>query len=79
MAWHGMAWGFAALAVQPLLRWWDSMGSAAYPAADEVLICADAGGSNSYRTRLWMTELSNLGTVAGLTITVWHFPPGTSN
>ena len=55
------------------------MGSAAYPTADKVLICADAGGSNSYRTRLWKTELSNLATETGLTITVCHFPPGTSN
>ena len=68
----------AAFAVQALRRWWDSMGSAAYPAADKVLICADAGGSNSYRTRLWKTELSNLATETGLTITVCHFPPGTS-
>lgn len=46
----------AAFAVQALRRWWDSMGSKAYPDANKLLICADAGGSNSYRTRLWKTE-----------------------
>jgi hypothetical protein len=68
----------AAFAVQALRRWWDAMGSPAYPEADKLLICADAGGSNSYRTRLWKTELSRLATETGLTITVCHFPPGTS-
>ena len=68
----------AAFAVQALRRWWDSMGSKAYPSAEKLLICADAGGSNSYRTRLWKTELGSLATETGLTITVCHFPPGTS-
>ena len=68
----------AAFAVQALRRWWQSMGSEAYPNATKLLICADAGGSNSYRTRLWKTELSGLATETGLTITVCHFPPGTS-
>lgn len=54
------------------------MGSDAYPNATRLLICADAGGSNSYRTRLCKTELSRLATETGLTITVCHFPPGTS-
>jgi len=68
----------AAFAVQALRRWWDTMGSDAYPDASKLLICADAGGSNSYRTRLWKTELSGWATETGLTITVCHFPPGTS-
>ncbi len=54
------------------------MGSVAYPDATQIMITADAGGSNSYRTRLWKTELSQLATKTGLTITVCHFPPGTS-
>ena len=68
----------AAFAVQSLRRWWETMGKAAYPAADKLLICADAGGSNSYRTRLWKVELAGLAAETGLTITVCHFPPGTS-
>jgi hypothetical protein len=68
----------AAFAVQALRRWWDSMGCEMYPNATKLLICADAGGSNSYRTRLWKTELSRLATETGVTLTVCHFPPGTS-
>lgn len=68
----------AAFAVQSLRRWWDTMGRAVYPAADKLLICADAGGSNSYRTRLWKVELAGLAAETGLEITVCHFPPGTS-
>jgi hypothetical protein len=43
-----------------------------------VLICADAGGSNSSRGRLWKLELSRLAADTGLAITICHFPPGTS-
>jgi hypothetical protein len=43
-----------------------------------LLITADGGGSNGYRTRLWKTELAELAAQTGLTITVCHLPPGTS-
>jgi len=68
----------AAFAVAALRSWWDNEGSVAYPKARRLLICADAGGSNSYRNRLWKVELARLATDAGITITVCHFPPGTS-
>jgi hypothetical protein len=68
----------SAFAVQALRRWWESMGCPVYANADKLLVCADAGGSNSYRTRLWKTELSALASETGLTVTVCHFPPGTS-
>jgi hypothetical protein len=42
------------------------------------MITADCGGSNSYRTRLWKTELQRLADQTGLTISVRHLPPGTS-
>ena len=54
------------------------MGRERYPAAKTLLITADAGGSNGYRTRLWKVELQNLADEIGLAITVGHFPPGTS-
>jgi Rhodopirellula transposase DDE domain len=38
----------------------------------------NAGGSNSYRYRLWKAELATLAAETGLDITVCHFPPGTS-
>lgn len=68
----------AEFAVASIGRWWERVGSAAYPDATRLLITADAGGSNSYRSRLWKRELGALADRTGLAITVWHFPPGTS-
>lgn len=59
-------------------RWWDKVGDPAYPKATRLLITADAGGSNGYRVRAWKTGLGALAARTGLTITVCHFPPGTS-
>src|SRR3954447_12390633 len=68
----------ASFAAATIGRWWDLVGSRAYPAATRLLITADAGGSNSYRTRLWKVELGRLAASTGIDITVCHFPPGTS-
>ncbi len=68
----------AAFAVESIRRWWNGAGRAAYPTAGRLLITADAGGSNGYRTRTWKTELARFAAEAGLTITVCHLPPGTS-
>ena len=68
----------AAFAVASLRSWWINEGRVAYPKSKRLLICADAGGSNSYRNRLWKRELSRLADDIGITITVCHFPPGTS-
>jgi hypothetical protein len=68
----------AAFAVQTLRRWWQQVGRVAYPQADRLLVCADAGGSNGYRVRAWKTELARLAEETGLAITVCHLPPGTS-
>jgi len=48
------------------------------PRARSLLITADGGGSNGSRVRLWKWELQRLATKIGLSITVSHFPPGTS-
>jgi len=68
----------ASFAVASIRRWWVSMGQEVYPEAKELLICADGGGSNGYRVRLWKVELQTLATQTGLGITICHFPPGTS-
>ena len=68
----------AQFAVSSIGRWWAEVGSLAYPDATRLLITADAGGSNSYRSRLWKRELGVLAARTGLAITVCHFPPGTS-
>lgn len=68
----------AEFAVETVRRWWREMGRKRYPQAKRLLITADAGGSNGYRTRLWKVELQQLATDLRLDITVCHFPPGTS-
>jgi len=68
----------SAFAVQALRRWWRSDGSARYPGARRLLICADSGGSNAARARAWKVELAKLAAETGLEITVCHYRPGTS-
>jgi hypothetical protein len=68
----------AAFAVESLRRWWSGTGAGDYPQATELLVTADAGGSNGYRTRAWKTELAAFAAQTGLAVTVCHFPPGTS-
>lgn len=68
----------ASFAVASIRRWWFGMGQEIYPWATDLLICADGGGSNGYRVRLWKIELQNLASETGLRICVCHFPPGTS-
>jgi transposase len=68
----------ASFAVNAVRRWWKLMGRPAYRDADSLLITADAGGSNGPRVRLWKWELQKFANKTGLSITVCHFPPGTS-
>ena len=68
----------AAFAVNTIRSWWDATGRDTYPGASRLLITADGGGSNGYRTRLWKTGLAALADETGLAITVCHLPPGTS-
>jgi hypothetical protein len=68
----------AEFAGESIRRWWQEMGSLVYPGAGRLLITADAGGSNGYRSRLWKVTLQGLANDLGLRIAVCHFPPGTS-
>ncbi|MFW0859356.1 MAG: ISAzo13 family transposase [Dehalococcoidia bacterium] len=68
----------ATFAVESIRRWWKTMGNEVYPRARQLLITADSGGSNGSRVRLWKIELQKLSNETGLSISVCHFPPGTS-
>ena len=68
----------SSFAIESILGWWRSMGRRAYPEATDLLICADSGGSNGYRRRLWKVEVQRLADTTRLKVTVCHFPPGTS-
>jgi len=54
------------------------MGHRRFPRANELLITADGGGSNSHRSRLWKVSLQALADELELKLHVCHFPPGTS-
>lgn len=66
---------FAAASVE---LWWKHVGAARYPGAREVFLTADAGGSNSVRSRVWKHELQRIADQQDLSIHVSHLPPGTS-
>lgn len=68
----------AEFATETIRRWWYEMGNQVYPQASELLVTADAGGSNSSRSRLWKVALQELADDLRLRISVCHFPPGTS-
>jgi hypothetical protein len=74
----GISHDTAQFAVASIRGWWRKLGRERYPNAHQLLITADAGGSNGYRTRMWKVELQKLADELGLTTRVCHFPPGTS-
>jgi len=67
-----------AFAVASIRGWWRHEGRRLYPEANDVLITADGGGSNGSRLRLWKLELQRLADETDLSLSVCHFPPGTS-
>jgi hypothetical protein len=74
----GISHDTAQFAVASIRGWWKKMGRKRFPNAQRLLITADAGGSNSYRTRLWKLQLQQLADELAVVISVCHFPPGTS-
>ena len=67
-----------AFAVASIRGWWRLEGRHLYPKAVNLLITADGGGSNGSRLRLWKLELQKFSDETGLSLSVCHFPPGTS-
>jgi len=66
-------------AVDSIRTWWSKAGSTHYPNADRLLILADCGGSNGYRTRLWKRQLHvEFCSRFGIQVKVCHYPPGSS-
>jgi hypothetical protein len=74
----GITHDTAEFAVESIRRWWRLSGCKRNRGARRILICADAGGSNSSRSRAWKLHLQRLVDELGMAITVCHYPPGTS-
>jgi DDE family transposase len=68
----------AEFAVNAIRLWWTRMGRHRFSCARTLLITADGGGSNGPRSRLWKWALQRLADDFDLTLSVCHFPPGTS-
>ena len=66
-------------AAENVARWWRQCGRRHYPEAEHLFILADGGGSNGSRVRMWKWALQQqVANAFGLTVTVSHFPTGTS-
>lgn len=66
-------------AVECVETWWRTEGSQRHPNARQLAILADGGGSNGATSRVWKCGLQNrLCNRHGMTVTVAHYPPGTS-
>jgi Rhodopirellula transposase DDE domain len=74
----GISHSTAPFAVASIRGWWKKLGQARYPQAGKLLVTADAGGSNGYRTKLWKRSLQEWADESRLAVHVCHFPPGTS-
>src|ERR1700681_458535 len=67
-----------AFAVASIRGWWRGEGRSLYSHGNVLLITADGGASNGSRLRLWKLELQKFADETNLSISVCHFPPGTS-
>ena len=74
----GISHDTSEFAVESIKQWWKNIGKRNYSNSKELLICADSGGSNAIRSKLWKFYLQKFANKTGLKITVCHFPPGTS-
>jgi len=74
----GVSHDTAEFAVESIRRWWRVEGRRSYPRANRLLVCADSGGSNGNRLRVWKVRLQKLADDISIPITVCHYPPGTS-
>lgn len=66
-------------AVEAIVTWWQTIGRDLFPTATKLLILADAGGSNSYRSRNWKQQLQEyFADQCQTEITICHYPTGAS-
>lgn len=75
----GTSYDTSEFAVDSIVKWWHYDGRRGYPDADQILILADGGGSNSPYRRTWKYALqTKLCDRHGLAVTVSHYPTGAS-
>jgi hypothetical protein len=68
-----------AFAADAVATWWQTKGQVRYAGTDQLLLMADAGGSNGCQIRAWKERLQvQVCDRFGLTVTVCHYPTGCS-
>ena len=68
-----------AFAVDNIARWCETELLVYFPEATHLMLEADCGGSNGYRSRVWKRDLQvKVVEAFGLTVTVCHYPTGAS-
>lgn len=66
-------------AVDSIRQWWVTYGKKHYSDCRELLVLADAGGSNGHRPRHFKKRLQDkIADAFGMKVTVCHFPSGAS-
>ena len=68
-----------AFATDAIEMWWRLQGKREYKSVKRIMILADCGGGNSYRSTVWKRDVqTKLCNRHGLTVSINHYPPGAS-
>jgi hypothetical protein len=62
-------------ACDSLAHWWENVGKRDYPAASQLLLTCDGGGSNPSNSPLFRQDLQALSNRIGVAIRIAHYPP----
>jgi len=74
----GVSHETAEFAIATIYRWWLEIGRVRYKGCRQLLLQADSGGANACDSWLWKAALQTLADQLAITITVTHYPTGTS-
>lgn len=75
----GTSYDTPEFAVNSIVKWWYWHGRRHYSNSRKLLILADAGGSNGYRSKVWKYAIQNkICDYYGLSVRVSHYPTGAS-
>lgn len=75
----GVSYNTAEFSVASIVKWWETKSNTVATKQKSLLILADGGGSNGSKNRLWKICIQKLlCDKYGISVTVCHYPPGTS-
>jgi len=75
----GISYNTAEFSVNSIVKWWETESDNMTTDQKSLLIIADGGGGNGSKNRLWKKCIQELlCDKYGITVTVCHYPPGTS-